>query len=100
MIVFCLLFLFGSLLSLALFTYQSYKQHTNQIQSDITVLQEQVADNFVSSSNDLKRAIERPELNQVINSNSQASRQLLASAFEKIIVNNPAYTQLRYINNF
>lgn len=99
LIVFCLLFLFGSLLSLVLFTYQSYKQHTNQIQSDMTVLQEQVADNFISSSNDLKNAIELPELNQVINSNSQTTRQLLASAFEKIITNNPAYTQLRYINN-
>lgn len=98
-VIFCLLFLCGSFISLALFTFQSFKQHTNQIQSDIAVLQEQVADNFISSSNDLKNVTELPELNQVILANTQATRQLLTTKLASIIANNSAYTQLRYINS-
>ena len=98
-VIFCLLFFIGFSASFLIITFQSYRSYTNQIESDIAVLQEQVASNFIGSSQDVKKATELPELAQVIQSNNASNRQNLAEAFEVLMEKNRSYAQLRFINS-
>lgn len=97
-VVFCLLFFLGSAASFIIITYQALINYSNQIQFDLSVLQERVASNFISTSNDLRTALELPELSAVIQANTLLNRSLLAKTFEQLIASNPSYTQLRFIN--
>ncbi len=97
-LVFCLLFLIGITASFVVITFQSYRSYTNQIESDIAVLQEQVSDNFISSSKDVKKAAELPELARVIQTNTTSNRQALEEAFVKLMEQNSSYAQLRFLN--
>lgn len=98
-VIFCLLFFVGFSTSFLIITFQSYRSYTNQIESDIAVLQEQVASNFISSSQDLKKATELPELAHVIQSNTTSNSQSLAKAFEVLMKKNRSYAQLRFFNS-
>ncbi len=97
-LLFSVLFIIGSSASFLLITFQSYITYNNQIQSDIAVLQEDVSSNFITTSLDLKKATQVPELSGAFHPNTAASRLELAKVFEELIKSSPSYTQMRYLD--
>ena len=97
-LLFCIVFIIGLITSFLIITFQSYTVYNNQIRTDIAILQDEVSNNFIATSLDLKRATEVPELLGAFHPNTSASRLKLAKVYEQMIQNNSSYTQLRYID--
>lgn len=92
------LFFMGALLTTVVLSANLYLENQNKLKSEISLLQNRIANDFVTTSLVMKSISESPELNSLLNERSRSNIDDLADYFQKTIASNPSYSQLRYIN--